>query len=360
MNDIYFTPGPAELYYTIEDHVKSAFKEQVPSISHRSKAFQNIYQETTENLKQLLNLPEGYHVFFTGSATEIWERLIQNCVGKHSYHFVNGSFSNRFYDAALKLNKSALASDFRPGTAPVVELDNIPEYTELIACTLNETSTGVTQPLEDIYRIRDHAPDKLLVVDAVSIMPYPDIDYNKIDSLFFSVQKGFGLPAGLGVWLVNDRCIDKARKLEASKVSIGTYHSLPSLLEKGRKNQTPETPNTLGIYLLGKVCGDMLEKGINQIRQEMNYKAALMYATIDQHPVLNPSVEVPEHRSRTVIVADSGAYTERFHMELRNKNMIIGSGYGSNKSNQIRIANFPTHSKEQFELLVDHLNKITD
>jgi phosphoserine aminotransferase len=34
-----------------------------------------------------------------------------------------------------------------------------------------------------------------------------------------------------------------------------------------------------------------------------------------------------------------------------------GDGYGSAKKTQLRFANFPTHSKEQFELLVDTLNK---
>ena len=42
---------------------------------------------------------------------------------------------------------------------------------------------------------------------------------------------------------------------------------------------------------------------------------------------------------------------------LKNKRLIIGKGYGKVK-NQIRIANFPTHSKEVFELLCDELTHI--
>ena len=51
---------------------------------------------------------------------------------------------------------------------------------------------------------------RLLAVDAVSSLPYPDFDYTKLDSVFFSVQKGFGLPSGLGVWMANDKCLAKA------------------------------------------------------------------------------------------------------------------------------------------------------
>jgi phosphoserine aminotransferase len=38
------------------------------------------------------------------------------------------------------------------------------------------------------------------------------------------------------------------------------------------------------------------------------------------------------------------------------KGVVIGSGYDRYKFKHIRIANFPTHSKEQIELLTDYLN----
>ena len=108
-------------------------------------------------------------------------------------------------------------------------------------------------PYHFINSFKDKYPDALVVVDAVSSLPYPSFDFNKIDSVFFSVQKGFGLPAGLGVWIVNEKCLAKADKISKAGGSIGTYHSLPTLLANERKNQTPETPNVLSIYLLNKV-----------------------------------------------------------------------------------------------------------
>ena len=94
----------------------------------------------------------------------------------------------------------------------------VPSSTEVIAVTHNETSTGVSLPLDFIYSFKTKHPDALLVVDAVSSLPYPDFDYSKLDSVFFSVQKGFGLPAGLGVWMVNDRCLAKAEQLSQKEV----------------------------------------------------------------------------------------------------------------------------------------------
>lgn len=358
MKNIFFTPGPAELYFTVEAHLKAALKHQVPSISHRSKMFQAIYRECVENLGSLLKLPEDYHIFFTASATEIWERIIQNNVAQHSHHYVNGAFSKRFLSTAVELNRQTSAEYAEEGQRVVPKARQVHEDAELIAFTLNETSTGVTQPLEEIYAIAADHPDKLIAVDAVSIMPFPEIDYTKVDAVFFSVQKGFGLPAGLGVWILSPRSVEKAYHLQEKGLSVGTYHSIPSLLDKAKKYQTPETPNVLNIYLLAKVCGDMLEKGIDKVRQETRYKASLMYHVLEEHPFLTPFVKDREIRSPTVIVAESSDRTAELISTLEQQRLVIGSGYGTYKQKHIRIANFPTHSKEQFELLADKINDI--
>ncbi|MEJ2006521.1 MAG: aminotransferase class V-fold PLP-dependent enzyme [Cyclobacteriaceae bacterium] len=95
MPKIYFTPGPSQLYFTVQEHLRTAIRKDIPSISHRSKQFELIYQETAERLTSLLNIPAGYQILFTSSATEVWERIIMNLVGHESYHLINGAFSKR-------------------------------------------------------------------------------------------------------------------------------------------------------------------------------------------------------------------------------------------------------------------------
>ncbi|WKN44609.1 aminotransferase class V-fold PLP-dependent enzyme [Tunicatimonas pelagia] len=357
MKNIFFTPGPAELYFTVESHIKKALNEQVPSISHRSAQFQTIFQEAEENLRNLLALPDNYYVFFTGSATEIWERIIQNLVAERSYHFVNGAFSNRFYKIAQELGRSPLAQTAPEGECALVDTGKIPTDVELIAFTQNETSTGAAHPLEDIYQVRNSHPDAIIAVDAVSTLPYVDLDYTQIDTAYFSVQKGFGLPAGLGVWLVNDRCLAKAEQL-VQQQSIGSYHSLPSLFAKAQKHQTPETPNVLGIYLLAKVAGDMLTKGMEIIRNETKFKAGMMYQMLSEHPNFTPFVRNEAHRSKTVIVAETQSPSAEIIGTLEQNRLLIGDGYGTFKGKHVRIANFPTHSKEHIILLVDKMSAI--
>ncbi len=355
---INFTPGPSQLYFTVEDHVRRAFRDGIPSISHRSKAFEAISKEATDGLLELLNIPPDYHILFTGSGTEIWERIIQNLVEDHSHHLVNGAFSKKFCEIANQLGKNPTKIEVKPGDGfqPTIEIPPC----ELIAITHNETSTGVSVPMDFINNLKSKNPNTLIGVDAVSSLPYPDFDYSKIDSAFFSVQKGFGLPAGLGVWIVNERCIAKAESLLSKGVSIGSYHSLPSLITHAQKNQTPETPNVLGIYLLSKVVQDMARRGIQLIRNETEYKSAILYQALSNHPRIKPFVRDDSWRSKTVIVAECGIETEKITKQLLEKGMQPGEGYGSAKVHQLRFANFPSHSKEQYEMLVDTLSELKD
>ncbi len=354
---IYFTPGPSELYFTAEEHLKNALKEQIPAISHRSKRFQEIYAEAVANLRALFQLPDNFHVVFVASATEVWERLLQNCVERESFHFVNGSFSQRFYEIAAELGKKPLHVKADYGDYTPINKANIPSSAELISVTQNETSTGVAHPQHEIEQLQAKYPNALVAVDFVSSAPVSSIDFNKIDTAYLSVQKCFGLPAGLGVWFYNDRCLQKAEQLQAKGLSIGSYHSLLKLHEGGQKNQTPETPNVLNIYLLAKVAGDMLSKGLDRIRKEAEYKSTLLYTYFENHAAFSPFVKKAEARSKTVIVAETGDQTNALIDFLKGKGMVVGSGYGPFKASHIRIANFPTHSKESVEQLVDLMDE---
>jgi phosphoserine aminotransferase len=359
MNKIYLTPGPSELYFTVGDHVRTAMKLQIPSISHRSSQFTEIYSHAENELRDMLGLPINWHVLFTSSATEIWERLIQNCVDKKVFHAINGEFSSRFASFSEKLDKELIKHQVEPGEG--IFVNQFPDLgdVEMIALTHNETSTGVMMREDEISKARALYPNALIVVDAVSSMPHPQFDYSKIDSVYFSVQKGMGLPAGLGVWLVNDRCIEKSEQLLAKGNSIGTYHALPEMIEKALKKQTSETPNVLGIYLLANVLKDMNSRGIETIRRETNYKAAVLDHCIENHPVLSHFVDDAMLRSKTVIVADAGERSGEFIQKLEEFGFILGAGYSHFKNKHIRIANFPAHSKEQIELLADKLMEIS-
>ncbi len=356
MKQTYFTPGPAELYPTFAKHLQTAMDEQIGSISHRSQQFRDIYKFTNEHLRALLNIPETHGIFFTGSASEVWERVLLNCVEHESFHLVNGSFSRKFFDYAQSLHKFAHVQEKPMGEGfDYAEID-IPEYAELVCLTQNETSGGVQLRVNDIHRLKRKYPKKLFCVDMVSSAPYPDLDYSLVDSAFFSVQKGFGMPAGLGIWIANERCLEKAERLQKyESMTIGAHHNLPTLWKHYRTFETPATPNVLFIYLLGKICEDFNRIGIETIRKQTDEKAKLLYKFFDTADGYSPSVQIAAHRSATVLVANTTKPASAVMAATKNAGLIVGSGYGEAKDSQIRIANFPATSTEQISQLISVL-----
>lgn len=356
---VYFTPGPSELYPGVEEHMQAAMAAKLGSISHRSQQFKTIYAHAVTGLRKLLALPENYQILFLSSANEVWERAIQNTVERESFHLVNGAFSERFYEISRELGRIATKYKVPDGEGFDVAQINVPTTAELIALTQNETSTGASMPVSDIHLFREKASlEALIFVDAVSSMPFPAFDYSKIDAVYFSVQKCFGLPAGLGVWLLNERCIQKAESLLQKGFSIGSYHSIPSLLKKALSNQTPETPNVLNIYLLGQVVEAMNQKGIELIRQETELKARLLYTFLETSKTFAPAVKEAAYRSLTTIVADTHLPASEVNKFLAPHHMVVGSGYGQNKETQIRIANFPAHTVDQVKTLISSLHAL--
>ncbi|MFC0184428.1 phosphoserine aminotransferase apoenzyme [Pseudarcicella hirudinis] len=359
MRKTYFTPGPAELYPSVEKHYQDAFNLQLGSISHRSAQFRKIYQHTAEQLRTLLNIPESHGIFFTGSATEIWERVIQNTVEHESFHLVNGSFSKKFYDFSNELHKFAHKMEKPFGEGFDYAEITVPEYSELICTTANETASGVQMRPAEIHKLKRSNKDKFVVVDMVSSAPYPDFDFNTIDSALFSVQKSFGMPAGLGVWIANPKMLEKSLRMKTHEATIGTYHSLPTLWKNFEKYETPETPNVLAIYVLGKVAEDMNKTGIETIRKETEKKAKLLYDFAEKSSLVDIFVKNPDHRSQTVVVLNTHKPASEIIETVKNaSDLVIGSGYGDFKASQIRIANFPAVNIEQVEALIAEMKKI--
>lgn len=354
MKRLFFTPGPSQLYHTTEEHLKNALKSQLASISHRSREFSSHYAHTEDMLRQLLNVPETHRILFLSSATEIWERIIQNCVTTTSLHYTYGAFSKRFLKTAQDYGINAKEIAYGTTEKPILAAKDIRTQHELIAITQNETSTGLSIPSKEIAALAT-TTNAQIAIDAVSGLPYYEPDFTYTDHLYFSVQKGFGLPAGLGVWIVSQKAVDAYEKKKQTVGYCGSHHSLGELLEKAEKHQNASTPNVLSIYLLGKIAEDMLAKGLHTIRKETEYKSAVLYQAIAASPILETAINYEENRSKTVIVANTDVVSSKIIDGLRKTGLEIGAGYGSFKNDQIRVANFPAHSKEQVEMLADRL-----
>jgi len=346
----YFTPGPTQMHPCVPGELARAVGEGLASESHRSEPFRREMARTNEALRALLGVPDSHRLLYLGSATEAMERILEGGVEFRSHHLVNGAFAKRFHGVARALGRDASSVVVPDGEGFDLDDLQVPEGTELVALTQNETSTGVALDPAGISRLRGRLdPRSLLAVDGVTATPTAPLSLEAVDAFFFSVQKLFGLPAGLGVLVASPALVERAREFRGRGVSIGGFLHLPALADTADRNETPATPNALALRLLGTVALDYLERGLDRIRSEAEWGAERLGRAAEAAG-WTPFVSSPEDRSRTILIyrTEDGGNSE-LRSALRARGYRVGDGYGPHKGAQLRVANFPVHPPEAID-----------
>ncbi len=352
-----FAPGPSKISQETKDDIARAVQDGICEISHRSQQFRDISTAAVDGLRKFLEIPADYGVYFTASATEAMDILIRNAVDRSTFHFTCGSFSDVFFETAFYLWKNANKQDVPWGDKNNYsqKIDGEPE---LITITMNETSTGVICTDEDIATVRKNHPKSLLAVDITSLAAMKRLRIRDADAWLFSVQKGFGLPAGMGVLIVNEKVHVRAQELEANKINqagIYTFTEYKRNADKG--NETICTPNVLAIYLLSKqVQRWNAGGGIEKKEIETREKSDVLFRSLDSSATFRVFPSDPASRSLTVVcgTGDPAAIKE-LHSKANAAGIQIGSGYGRLKDTTFRIACFPAVSQSDVERVANLL-----
>jgi phosphoserine aminotransferase len=348
---ISFYPGPSRIHDEIPKYVLDAHKLGIMSINHRSETFIEISKKTIGLLKQKLNIPKNYTILYTTSATECWEIIAQSFIQEKSHHFFNGSFGQKWYEYTKRLVPGAQAIPFDKEEklpANKIWLDK----PGVICITQNETSNGTQVSNAIIRSIKKNNPDSLIAIDATSSMAGIALDFKVADIWFASVQKCFGLPAGLGLMICSPQAIDHARKVNEG----AHYNSMPFMLEMMDKWQTPFTPNVLTIYLLMRVMEKALP--IKAVEKKIKLRFTRWEKFFEVSNEINLLVKNRAVRSHTVIpVTAAEAMIVNIKALAKKKGFLLGEGYGDLKKTTFRIANFPALQKKEIEALMNFLKK---
>jgi len=294
-----------------------------------------LVRQTSELLRAKLNIPKSYSTFFVSSATECWEIIAQSLVDHNSFHLHNGAFGEKWYHYTKRLKPNADELPFDRETLPDLARLKIPSNA-LICLTHNETSNGTSLPLGFMRNLRKHFPSHLIAVDATSSMAGVSLDFKTADVWFASVQKCFGLPAGLAVLICSPAALDRAR-------SVGEqlhYNSLVFLEQMMAKWQTTYTPNVLGIYLLNRSLER--RRAIKEIDKETTLRSASWYEFLEARRRFKALIANPNVRSKTVIAVSSDTqWIEKAKQVSKRSGYLLGNGYAQLAQTTFRIANFP-------------------
>ena len=344
-----FYPGPSRVHDQVPKWVKAAHKKGILSMNHRSPEFVDLSKKTIALLKRKLKIPNEYMIFFASSATECWEVIAQSLVKTKSFHLYNGAFGEKWFDYTQRLRPDTQSMPFdpekelTPGELALNEGD-------VICITQNETSNGTEVRNKIIAAVRKNNPNQLLAVDATSSMAGIFLNFQSADIWFASVQKCFGLPAGLAVMACSPRAILQMQVIGEKN----HYNSLSLMKEMMDTWQTSYTPNVLGIYLLK--CALKSMNKIVQVDQKITRRQKEWIRFFHGSKNLHLLIANPQVRSRTVLaLKGSTRLIEVIKAVARKNGMLLGEGYGSLKKETFRIANFPAIKKKEITRLMSVL-----
>lgn len=337
-----FYPGPSKVYPEVADYAAEAVRSGIVSLNHRSAGFMDIVRETVRLLHEKLDIPAHYHVALVSSATECWEIVVQSLTTKTTLHPTSGAFGEKWREYAHRIRP------YKAGEP------------DILCVVQNETSNGTQVSAEQLAKWRKEVPDGwLIAVDAVSSMAGIVLDWQQADVWFASVQKCFGLPAGLAVLVYSPAALARAEAIGERAY----YNSLLFMHENFRQFQTPYTPNGQGIYCLMRVLQQI--PPIAQTDAQTRQRAADWFRFFEEEMAQSPTmasplptnrfrllINDPDFRSRTVIAVEGAEADIRAIKEAaKQAGITLGNGYGQWKNTTFRIANFPAITDEEIEQL---------
>ncbi len=332
---ITFAPGPSQITNTTMDAIAEIAVSGFLSCSHRSQRFKDVCQQAIEGLRSVFGIPDEYAVVFQPSATAAMELVLRNCVSTRSSHFVHGAFSKRFFETACEMRIRAQALESRAVEAVPWRDFIIANDADTICVTHNETSTGLMWPSHELAELRKKFSQQILAVDITSSWGGVACDWRMADFWFASVQKCFGMPAGLAIVVLSPKALSVAASTQRGVPwnPVG-WQNLTQLVDQMTKFQTPETPNMLAIALLARILSTW---DAEKVCKNTSDKGQLIYRP---QSFWQPFIEDTDWRSKTVAHFHTDQ-AEKLKSRALQAGYQLGNGYGPYKSNGIRVANFP-------------------
>lgn len=305
--------------------------------SHRQAPVKNLVGSVREGLANLFALPDGYEIVLgNGGSTAFWDAAAFGLIHNRAQNLSFGEFGSKFAAAAAAPWLSA--PDIRkaePGTATRAE---VVEGIDVYAWPHNETSTGVTAPVERVA-----AEGALTVIDATSAAGGIAVDISQADVYYFAPQKNLGSDGGLWFAAVSPAAIERIETIAASERYIPEFLSLKNALDNSRLNQTLNTPALSTLLLLDSQLQWINENGgLSFAAARTSESSDALYTWAEASSVATPFVANPADRSPVVVTIDfdDSIDAAAIAKTLRENGIVDTEPYRKLGRNQLRIATF--------------------
>ena len=298
-----FSAGPSVLPLSVLERAGSEITNyrgsgmSVMEMSHRSKVFLQIFQETQDKLRRIMRVPEGYKILFlqTGASGQ-FSMIPLNLIGKtgKADYAVTGNFSNLAYKEACKfgqINLAASSEDRNHSYIPAQEQLKLDPQASYFYYCANNTVYGTE------WSYIPESGGVPLVCDMSSDILSMPVDVSRFGIIYAGAQKNMA-PAGLTVVIIREDLAGHELPYTPLMMNYKTMIDKDSMYN---------TPPCWCIYMLGLNLDWVEEQGgVEGMEKLKKLRSSMLYDTIDNSRLFRCHAE-PGSRSGMNVTFRTGS-----------------------------------------------------
>ncbi|MCR8644824.1 3-phosphoserine/phosphohydroxythreonine transaminase [Paenibacillus sp. N1-5-1-14] len=273
-----FNAGPAALPLSVLQKAQEQLVEyqgigmSIMEISHRSKEYEALNNETQQLLKDLYQIPDGYNILFLqGGASSQFAMIPMNFLrpGKVGSYVNTGAWAEKALKEAKLFGEVHVAASTEADQfmrMPAQDEIQIHPDAAYVHVTSNETIGGAQ------FASYPATGDIPLIVDMSSDILSRPVDVSMFGMIYAGAQKNLG-PSGVTVVIVREDMLKDLPK------------SIPTMMRYGihaDNNSLYNTPPVYSVYMMNLVLKWIVEQGGLEAVEKINVeKTNLIYNAID-------------------------------------------------------------------------------
>ena len=351
-----FSAGPSMLP---EEVLKTAAEEMmeygnsgqsVMEMSHRSKEYQAIFDETEANLREIMNIPDDYEVLFLqGGASTQFAMVPLNLMTKNGKadYIITGQWANKAYKEAARYGAAREVASSKDKTFSYIPKTTAADFdpeADYVHICMNNTIYGTK------YHTLPETGDVPLVADISSCILSEPIDVTKFGMLYAGAQKNVA-PAGVTIVIIRKDLIGNAMDITPTMLNYATHSENGSMFN---------TPPCYAIYIAGLTFKWIKKMGGLEKMKEINEKKAkILYDFLDNSKLFKGTV-VPEDRSlmNVPFVTGDEELDAKFVAEAKKAGFVNIKGHRS--VGGMRASIYNAMPVEGVEKLVEFMKKFEE
>jgi len=348
-----FIPGPVEV---AEDVLQ---KMATPQISHRGKEASVLQRSISDKMRKVFETKEEI-LLSTSSGSGLMEGAVRSCTAKRAAIFSVGAFGNRWFQMCTANAVPADKFESEWGQATTKEMLEEALSTgkyDLITITMNETSTGLMNNIEELSSVYKKYPEVVVCVDTVSNAAGSEVKVDEwaIDICITSTQKCLGLPPGMSICTFSKKAVERAKKV----TNRGLYFDLLGLYECIQKKdyQYTSTPSLPHMFALDYQLDKILEEGLHNRYARHTECAEIVREWARKYFEIFPDENYMSN-TLTNIKNTRGISVSDLNKKLGEKGFIISNGYGKLKDKAFRIAHMAETTPQEIRDLLALITQI--